>query len=178
MQVIFTSFLPPRTRAHEGRVRFVRFCTHQNALPSPIRTLTPLFYPKSCRKYRKWFPWVNILFVEIFHACFIPVIASDFSEKVQNVPLYRPLCKNSSVSIWNKSSLQVVSGLVVTWKGWLFALFGVFSFINLDKVISNQCLHFVHLDFKFFDTFKTSFVLCFAFFDCHRITVLLVCKDV
>ena len=59
----------------------------------------PLFTPKPTENSENDFPGVNILFVKIFHTCFIPVIARYFSEKGQNVPLYRPLCKNSSVSI-------------------------------------------------------------------------------
>ena len=44
MQVIFTSFSPPRTHAHKGRVRFVRFCllyASDSSDSAPIRTRCP-----------------------------------------------------------------------------------------------------------------------------------------
>lgn len=41
---------------------------------------------------------IYIIFGELFHTCFISVIARYFSKKGQNVPLYRPLCKNGNVS--------------------------------------------------------------------------------
>ena len=88
VQVIFTSFSPPRTHAHEGRVRFVRFCLFRAwhcvtfcTFSSPIRTRCPhpserkhsLFTPKPTENAENVIKWY------LFNINLHPSLAALFS---------------------------------------------------------------------------------------------------